>query len=73
MILPGIWRAARDRQCSLASRRQVWCLLTAAIRPCGIAYWASLKCGASPAYIGYARGLSPGRALDTPVMDIVSY
>ena len=37
VFLPGTWRAAwKGRQCSFASRRQVWCLLSAAIRLFGI-------------------------------------
>ena len=42
--LPGIWQAARrGRQCSLASRRQVWCLLSAANRLFGITGWVSFR------------------------------
>ena len=43
-FLPGTWRASwRGRQCSLASRRQVWCLLSAAIRLLGITRGVSFR------------------------------
>ena len=38
--------------CSLASRRQVWCLLSAAIRPPVSPVGSPLESGVSPAHIG---------------------
>ena len=63
--LPGIWQAARrGRQCSLASRRQVWCLLSAAIRPPVSPVGSPLESGVSPAHIG-PRNACPRAAPET--------
>ena len=69
--LAGRLKTCRGRQCSLASRRQVWCLLSAAIRLLGITRGVSFRVrGQSSPYRAKQR-LSAGRARDHPVMEIV--
>jgi len=63
--------AWRGRQCSLASRRQVWCLLSAAIRLLGITRGVSIRVRGQSSPHRAKQRLSPGRARDHPVMEIV--
>ena len=70
--LPGTWRAAwRGRQCSFASRRQVRCLLSAAIRLLGITRGVSFRVRGQSSPHRAKQRLSAGRARDHPVMEIV--
>ena len=58
-------------QCSLASCRQVWCLLSAANRLFGITRWVSFRVRGQSSPHRAKQRLSPGRARDHPVMEIV--
>jgi hypothetical protein len=64
----SLWRG---RQCFLASRRQVWCLLPAAIRLLGITRGVSSRVRGQCSPQGAKQRLSAGRARDHPVMEIV--
>jgi len=54
-----------------ASCRQVWCLLSAANRFFGITRWVSFRVRGQSSPHRAMQRLSPGRARDHPVMDIV--
>ena len=56
-------------QCSLASRRQVWCLLSAAIRLLGITRGVSFRVRGQSSPHRAKQRLSAGRARDHPVME----
>ena len=61
--------AWRGRQCSFASRRQIWCLLSAANRLFDITRWASVRVRGQSSPHRAMQRLSPGRARDHPVME----
>jgi len=63
-------RRTNLRQCSLASRRQVWCLLSAAIRLLGIIRGVSFRVRGQSSPHRAKQRLSAGRARDHPVMEI---
>jgi hypothetical protein len=67
--LAGRWRG---RQCSLASRRQVWCLLSAAIRLLGITRGVSFRVRGQSSPHRAKQRLSPGRARDHPALNALA-